>query len=324
MRPITLPEVAYGATAVRKQWSDLPESLRETITARLGSPVVAARSAGGGFTSALATTIETAAGDRVFLKAAPLKSHNSLAYARESAITQSLPLAIAAARPLWTMVDSDWFVLCLPAVDGHVPALPWDPAELRAALGAWSAAAAELAHPGPELLAVGIPALTDVLRTEMSHWAEIATGREPCPLPLPPATIADLAALERDAPALAAGTGMLHGDLRVDNVLITPDGAAVICDWTWPTLGAPWFDAVTLLITAYASGVDADSHLAPWSPPAGGVDGVLAALAGYWLVRAADPAGGGSPHIRQHHGFSGTQALAWLAERRGWRLTFRR
>jgi hypothetical protein len=75
---------------------------------------------------------------------------------------------------------------------------------------------------------------------------------------------------------------------------------------------------VTLLVTAYASGLDADALLAPWGAPAAGVDGALAALSGYWLVRAASGPTSASPHSRQHHRFSGTQALAWLAERRGW------
>jgi aminoglycoside phosphotransferase (APT) family kinase protein len=130
--------------------------------------------------------------------------------------------------------------------------------------------------------------------------------------------LGELVALERALPELAAGGGMLHGDLRVDNVLIDRAGEAWLCDWTWPCLGAPWFDSVTLLVSAYASGVDVDLLLEPWGAPAAGVDGALAALAGYWLVRAAGGPSSASPHSRQHQRFSGQQALAWLAERRGW------
>jgi aminoglycoside phosphotransferase (APT) family kinase protein len=141
-----------------------------------------------------------------------------------------------------------------------------------------------------------------------------------------PHHLADLAALERALPPLAAGTGtgtgtgtgMLHGDLRIDNVLIGTDGHARLCDWTWPCLGAPWFDAVTLLVSAFASGLDADAHLESFDAPADGVDGALAALAGYWLIRADGGPSSASPHSRQHQRFSGEQALAWLASRRGW------
>ncbi len=322
MRAISLPDVAYGATAVRPGWSDLPKRLRRAISERLGAPVVDARSAGGGFTRAFAAVLTTSSGFRAFVKAAPLRDPTAEWYAREAAITAALPESIAAARPLWTAAEAGHFVLCLEAIDGHVPALPWARAELTAALTAWSAAASALASPSADLLAVGVPGLPDILRHEMSWWSQIAAGRETLPGTaedtVAPARLAELAALERGLPDLAAGGGLLHGDLRIDNVLIGPDGQARICDWTWPCLGAPWFDAVTLLVSAYASGLDADAYLDRWNAPADGVDGALAALAGYWLVRADGGPSSASPHSRQHQRFSGRQALAWLADRRGW------
>ena len=319
MRAVSLPEVPYGATAVRPDWTDLPAAVREAISARLGAPVASATSAGGGFTAAFAALLTTAGGQRAFVKAVPLDHPTAHWYAREAAVTGALPDAVPAARPRWTLSEAGYFVLCLDAVDGHVPALPWSPDELRAALDAWSVAAAALERPSRALLDTGVPRLPDLIRDELSWWSEIAAGREPMPAVPPwlPAHLGELAALERALPALAAGAGMMHGDLRVDNVMIGADGTAWLCDWTWPCLGAPWFDTVTLLVSAYASGLDADALLRPWGAPAEGVDGALAAMGGYWLVQASAGAGG-SPHSRQHHRFSGGQALAWLAERRGW------
>ncbi|GIF26447.1 hypothetical protein BJ973_005807 [Actinoplanes tereljensis] len=318
MRPISLPDVPYGATAVRPQWSDLPKSLRTGIAARLGAPIAEARSAGGGFTRAFAALLSTAEGEHVFVKAAPLRDPNAEWYAREAAITAALPVEVNAARPRWTMEHSGYFVLCLEAIDGHVPALPWQPADLQAALTAWSTAAAALTTPTTP----GLPPLAEIIRGEMSWWSEIAAGREPMPRTarntVAPAHLPELAALEQALPNLVKGPGMLHGDLRIDNVLIDRTGQARLCDWTWPCLGAPWFDTITLLISAFASGLDADAYLAPWDPPAEGVDGALAALAGYWLVRADGGPSSASPHSRQHQRFSGEQALTWLADRRGW------
>lgn len=321
MRAVSLPAVAYGATAVRPDWCDLPATVREAISARLGAPVTGATTAGGGFTRAFAALLTTEGGDRAFVKAAPLTEPLADWYAREAAITAALPEQVPAARPRWTLVAEDHFVLCLDAIEAHVPALPWAPAELAAALGAWQVSAAALSSPSEELRGVGLPRLGDIVRDELSWWSEIAAGRAPMP-PAPgwvPDHLGELAALEQGLPELVAGPGMLHGDLRVDNVLLDGYGKAWICDWTWPCTGAQWFDTVTLLVTAYASGLDADAALAPWQAPDRGVDGALAAMGGYWLARAAGGPSSASPHSRQHQLFSGQQALAWLAERRGWR-----
>ncbi|GAB1645637.1 phosphotransferase [Krasilnikovia sp. MM14-A1259] len=320
MRAVTLPEVPYGATAVRPDWATLPDAVRAAIEARLGTPVATTVSAGGGFTTAFAATVTTTTGARAFVKAAATTDPTADWYAREAAVTAALPPAVPAARPRWTLTAAGWFVLCLDPVDGHVPALPWDPADLAAALHAWSCAADALHAPPTALSAVGLPPLDGILRAEFCSWQAIAAGHEALP-PAPPwvpARLSELAALEAALPPLAAGTAMVHGDLRVDNVIIDRTGAAWLCDWTWPCLGAPWFDTVTLLISAYASGLDADALIEPWAAPPGGVDGALAALSGYWLVRAAGGPSSASPHSRQHQRFSGGQALEWLAARRGW------
>jgi aminoglycoside phosphotransferase (APT) family kinase protein len=324
MRPTSLPAVPYDATAVRPGFSELPAALRDAISLRLGAPVVAARTAGAGFTSGFAAVLETASGDRAFVKAAPLTVALSAWYAREAAVTAALPDPVPAARPRWTMAAADHFVLCLDAVDGRVPALPWTAADLDAALAAWALAAAALREPAPGLLAIGLPRLPDLLRSDLSCWSGVAAGAEPMP-PAPDwvtARLGELVTLERALPGHAAGTGVTHGDLRLDNILIDVAGAGRICDWTWPCLGAPWFDTVTLLVTAYAGGCDADALLAAHptaaGAPAEGIDGALAALSGYWLTRSVAGPGDGSPHARAHQRFSGTQSLAWLADRRGW------
>jgi hypothetical protein len=178
VRPISLPDVAYGATAVRPQWHDLPETLRHAISARLGAPVVSARSAGGGFTRAFAAVLTTSAGLSAFVKAASLEDPNSRWYAREAALTSALPPAVAAARPSWTMVDSGYFVLCLEAVDGRVPSLPWSPPELAAALSAWWAAAEALREPTPEAPAAPVvPALApEAPAAAAAHEAKLAAA----------------------------------------------------------------------------------------------------------------------------------------------------
>jgi hypothetical protein len=177
-----------------------------------------------------------------------------------------------------------------------------------------------LAEPSESLRAVGLPGLPEIVRGRDVLVVGVSFRGEALP-PAPewvPSRLGELVALEQALPGLVGGCGVLHGDLRVDNVLIDPGGAAWLCDWTWPCLGAPWFGAVTLLVSAFAGGLDADALIAEWDAPADGVDGALAALGGYWLERAAGGPSSASPHSRQHQRFSGTQAMTWLAARRGW------
>ena len=53
----------------------------------------------------------------------------------------------------------------------------------------------------------------------------------------------ELAAIEAGWPEHAAGTSLLHVDLRADNLLLTTAGAVVV-DWAWACVGSPLLDAV--------------------------------------------------------------------------------
>ena len=320
------PPPRYGATAVRPAWADLPAPLRTAIEERLGEPVTSAESAGGGFTRGFAATLTTAAGKRVFVKAAHLAHQPQLTawYAREAEICARLPAAVPAPRPRWRLMAADYLVICFDAVDGRPPRLPWHPAELDAALRAWATAAAALRTPPADLLHVGMPTLAELLRADLSHWHAIAAGEEP----LPPFAahvarhLPELVALEEALPDYAADDGVIHGDLRLDNILIDRAGDAWICDWSWPCRGPAWFDTASLLVSAYASGLDADAlfatHPTARDAPPDALDATLAALAGYWLTGAAAGPTDAAPAIRHHHRWSGDAALTWLATRRGW------
>jgi hypothetical protein len=325
---LTRPPFAYDATAVRPSWSSLAGDLRAAIEARLESPVVAARTAGAGFTSGFAALLTTAAGDRVFVKAARSADQRHLCdwYAHEALVTAALPAAVRAPRPLWTLATPDFFVLCAEAVDGHTPGLPWSPAELAATLDAWAEAAAALADPPAALLDLNLPALAPMVAEEFGGWRWIAQGRVELPSGAEPARprLAALAALEASAPSLVTTTGpqLTHCDLRLDNVIVDGAGQAWLCDWNWLCHGPAWFDTAVLLITAYADGLDADrlwsTHPTAATAPAGALDAALAALSGYFLTRSAAPPNDAAPSVRAHQRWHGEVALSWLAARQSW------
>ncbi|WP_428964004.1 phosphotransferase [Micromonospora fluostatini] len=328
MRP-TSPPVPYHATAARPAWSALPAGLRAAVTARLGAPVVGARTAGGGFTRGFAAVLTTADGGQVFVKAAELARDRHLAdwYAREVAVLAGLPAGLPVPRPRWTLDAAGWYAIGLDAVDGRMPRLPWDPAELTATLAGYAEVAAALATPPAALTGLGLPHLADLAREDILWWVEVAAGREPLP-PVPagvPDRLDDLVALESRLPAYAtAATGLLHGDLRADNVLVGADGRVWFCDWAWLCHGPAWFDLVTLLLPAYAGGLDADAlftgHPAAADAPPDALDVTLAALCGYFLTGAAAAPPAAPSYRSAHQRWSGEQALDWLARRQGWSL----
>ncbi|WP_422755014.1 phosphotransferase family protein [Micromonospora sp. WMMD708] len=339
----------YHETAVRPDWRDLPDGLREAVSGRLGAPVVAARTATAGFTGGFAAVLTTATGARVFVKAADLARQRHLAdwYARELAVLARLPAGLPVPRPHWALDAAGWYAVGLDAVDGRTPRLPWDPAELDAVLTGYTGVAAALADPPAGLTALGLPRLADLARSDILWWEEVAAGREPVPALIPPARdrLPELVALESRLPGYAAAApGLAHGDLRVDNVLLDPAGRAWFCDWNWLCHGPAWFDLAGLLITGYADGAGLDevfaAHPAAVDAPPDALDVTLAALAGYYLTATGPPAtaapasdvgaaepdagtagenpSGTSALLGAHRRFSGEQALRWLAARQGW------
>jgi aminoglycoside phosphotransferase (APT) family kinase protein len=321
------PPIRYDATAHRPAWEDLPEPVREAIADRLGSPVVAARTAGAGFTTGFAAVLQTAGGDQAFVKAASFAAQPHLTdwYAREAQVIARLPPDLPVPLCRWTMSAAGHRVLCLDAVDGRLPRLPWTDEDLDATLAMYARISAALREPPPTLIGLGLPRLADLAREDLAMWQEILSGREPLP-ELPPdlaGRLPELAALEALLPRYADVPPLIHCDLRLDNVLIERSGRAWLCDWTWICHGPAWFDLATLLLTTYADGRDADAlfatHPAAWGSPADALDAALAALSGYFLTRAVAVPGTASPQVRPHQQWSGEIALAWLAARQGWR-----
>jgi aminoglycoside phosphotransferase (APT) family kinase protein len=132
-----------------------------------------------------------------------------------------------------------------------------------------------------------------------------------------------LAELEPRWTDAAAGTTLLHGDLRADNMLITEDGV-VFVDWPHACTGAPWFDVVAFAPSVAMQGGPDPEWLLGRARSADGADpdaitAVVTAVAGYFTWQAQLPAIQGLPTVRAFQGAQGEQARAWLRRRTGWR-----
>jgi hypothetical protein len=320
------PRLQYSSTAVRPRWADLPRDVRRLVSRRLGGAVDAGPSAGSGFTSGFAAVLHGANGPE-FVKAVNALDNTVIAdcYRQEALINQALPAEVPAPRLRWIEEQADgWIVLGFDAVNGgRMPSAPWNADELAATLDAYTVTAEALSAPSEALQQVGLKPLGD--GSDFADWRGLASGTssaEALPTWVPTNRLDTLADLETQWRQAVAGDAVLHHDLRQDNVLLDTNGAAWICDWNWPCVGASWFDIVLLLATAHADGHDATTLFAS-HPTAREVDdqqldAALAALSGFFLVSGAQPPADWSPYIRQHQTWCGEVTLRWLANRRGW------
>lgn len=304
--------IPRGCTARRLEWPLLPPVLRSLIERRLGSAVVAADTAGAGFTPGFASVLTCADGTRHFVKAASKKAQRSFAdsYRAEARTLRSLSGDLPVPGLLWSHEDDLWVTLELEYVDGANPARPWHSDELDACLDTLEVVADRLT-PAPTGLASFADDFTDFL-TGWDHVRRVDPG-------LP--HLDEAAALASRFRAVTTGDTLVHTDARDDNFLVA-QGRALLCDWNWPVRGAAWLDTVLLLIGAHGDGLDADQILARrrlTREVAGDhVDSVLALVAGYFFERRDEPVPNSSPYLRAHQSWYAEATWSWLADRRGW------
>jgi aminoglycoside phosphotransferase (APT) family kinase protein len=318
--------VDYRSTAVRPAWDELPKAVTAEIQAVVGA-VTHTCVAGGGFTPAFAGVVTVAAGDRYFVKAADLDTEFGQSNRREAAVLAALPSGLAVPRLLWSSEPSGWSVLCLEAIDGHMPGQPWTSDDLVQVLAGQTELADYLACPSAAVRSAANerPLAADCAEA-FDAWRQAARGAGPIPatdLDWIGRRVEELAALEFSLAEATDGTvGLMHYDLRPDNTLIRAvNRSAVVLDWNWLRPGPAWVDTIMLLATAFGQ-LDVDGFLAgrpttaSIGPPT--VDAVLAAFGGS-LVRAGDrPHIPTSPMLRRHQQAQGRRTLSWLAHRRRW------
>lgn len=313
--PATPPYPApVGRTARRLEWAHLPPPIRAMVERRIGTPVAEARSQTSGFTPGFASVLVGEDGSHHFVKAASVKAQRMFAesYREEARKLAALPASVPAPKLLWVHDDDAWVVLGIEHVAGRAPRRPWREADLVATLDMLADLAETLTPPPAGLV---LEPVADDLASLPAHWDYV---RRTFALP----NADEAAALAARFATVTAGRTLVHTDVRDDNLLITDDGRVLLCDWNWPVVGAPWLDALFLLVGPRGDGLDVEHLLATHRAFAGldpeAVDVVLALLVGYFLKSGDDPVPPSSPHIRDHQHWQGDVAWHWLCERRGW------
>ncbi len=316
----TAPRAFSGS---RLQWSDLPRHVRARIVDLAGAEVTSETSATTGFSPGFASVLELGDGTRVFVKAvSPEQNPESPGLARkEIVVAAALPPGVCAPPLLWSDDDGAWVLLGFEAVDGVAPRLPWDPAELRRVLGALTDLA-DAGTPAPP----GLPDLATDMADVARGWERLAEDGSAVDRALEavgrhgPWMHENLGALARwaaDGPTAGAGDTLVHGDIRADNVLLSPDQVWLI-DWPHACSGGSrWWDLLAMLPSvAMQDGGDPETIF--WGHPnAAGADrdavrAVLAGVAGFFVHGAVQPPPPGLTNLRPFQLAQGVEALDWL------------
>ncbi|CAM3397496.1 hypothetical protein NODU109028_15145 [Nocardioides dubius] len=296
-------------TAHRLEWRFLPPHIRGEVERQVGT-VVEATSCQQGFTPGFASVLTTDDGGRHFVKAASVQAQRAVAasYRTEAEWLHRLDARLPIPALTW-FHESDWVVLAIEHAPGLTPLAPWEDDELARCL---EVAATIGEHRAGDTLPL-TPFADDFADVAQSlPWALAAFPD------LPIDALADLLEL---VPAATDGDRLVHSEARGDNFLLDPE-QTLLADWAWPTRGAGWLDAVMLLTSAYADGVDAEALLSTLPTLAGvrteHVDALLA-LQLTWYARACSrPVPHNSPFLREHQRRLTVAAADWLCRRRGW------
>ena len=310
-------EGVVAASGVRINWMQIPPRVRAGIEGIIGGgAVVTAVSQPGGFSPGTADRVVTADGRRAFVKAvSSMQNARSPSLHRaEAQVVGQLPSNSYVPALLGVYDDGAWVGLVFEDVDGHTPALPWNPAELEAAMTALQQMAKEFTpSPVPHLASV-----TSFYATVFAGWERIRA--EP-PADLDPWArhhLDDLCRLAARGLASLAGDSLLHTDIRADNLLIRTDGTVAVVDWPWACTGAAWFDQLLLCVNVdLYGGYDSENLVRHYLETVNRDDitAALAGLCGYFTDVTRQPPDPGLPTVRAFQRAHARSTLSWLRRR---------
>jgi len=308
------------AAGVHLPWARVPERVQAWAAALGGGPPDTARDLTGGFSPG-ATTILQWPGRTFFVKAvgAELNPESPSMHRREAVISAALPPSGPFPRLVDTYDDGDWVALAFGVIPGRPPHHPWDAAEFDAVVGALARVHAALT-PSP---AQGLEPLSVFARGIFGGWGSLAAlGGPPGLDPWAHRHLARLAELESGWPEACAGSTLVHGDVRADNMLLA-GAEVVLVDWPHAAVGNPAFDVVAWAPSVVLEGGPLPEDLLARyererTLEADAVTVLLAAVTGFFVSHSLEPAPPGLPTLRSFQAAQGAVALDWLRRRTGW------
>jgi serine/threonine protein kinase len=236
------------AAGRRADYATVPPHVRAWVDEALGSPVVGSVAQVGGMSPGPAARLVLADGRRAFVKAVSPEpnARTPELFRHEIAVLRHLPAADYRPGLVAAYDDGDWVALLLEDVEGRHPDLddPSDAAAVRAVVRQQAQALSTSAR--------SVPVDTEHMAARVRRWHRMivdARTHDAARDALPGWWRRDEAALLDRIAALAdriSVAAWCHLDVRDDNLLIRPDGRAVILDWGMSCPGPSWLDELVL------------------------------------------------------------------------------
>ena len=276
---------APRAVGVRTPYDAVPAAVRTWVESTLGVPVVSAEEQVGGMSPGCATRVVGADGTRAFVKAvgASLNPDTPTLFRREVAVLERLGVHVLWARLLASYDDGDWVALLLEDVEGRHPDFG-DTADLLSVLDGTDRLAEVLSTRVPDADAWDGPVPLVSVAEALRKWSRTLGSLDDTPTaPLPSWVRAQAPGWHDVLAGLAAerSGGLVHWDIRNDNLLRRPDGTVVFLDWGNAAVGPDWVDPLLARLElvddpSFDASVAASPALA-----AAGDDAVTAFLVGF-------------------------------------------
>jgi hypothetical protein len=300
----------------KPDWSRVPADAIHALEAALGTQVRRAEIAWGGYGPGATFVLALGDGSRRFVKARHPEQtpEGNAMLAEEIAAWKSYPFIAEVAPAFRGAVSAgDWQWLVFEYIADALPVLPWTEAKLRAVF----AALGTIHTRSRNLSSLPTDPFEKILPVSSGNWhalAEDDAARSAFRDAFvdPDAAGRWLAAclpivrpLQTARPEMSGPTGLVHCDLRSDNLLFRPDGSALLLDWSEACIGALAVELAGFAPSCIGEGGASDDKLRALFESSLGVpipdrdlEIALAGVAGFFAVRVGHPWRPNMPRLR--------------------------
>jgi aminoglycoside phosphotransferase (APT) family kinase protein len=301
----------------RLPWADVPPFVVDGVQQLLGAKIVRVEALVGGFSPGAAVRAYLDDNSTVFIKTVgtSLNPMSVELYRREAQYTARLPETFPAPRLVGVFDQDDWIALIFDDVAGPMPSEPWRTDELTLVLDGVDAIAIA-GSPSP----FEAPSFSEQIGAS-SSWEGFRqiTAEDRLIEGLDPWTadyLDQLVALESGWREATAGTTLMHGDIRRDNMLIAGERVMFV-DWASCSIGAPWLDLALFLPSVTVGGGPQPATI--WATrrvartaSEDQLCTLVTAILGYLTLSAMSPAPANMPTVRAYQAKTRDVTREWL------------